>query len=222
MGKHKTYNLTQKLRAAAAILMVSSLGLFYPGTVSSGQSPVKATSSSPSGGPREGIKVHGHWTIVIRNPDDKLVARHEFKNALTQFGSQILSGFLRGQFRPGEWAIRLSSDGGGNEPCLGSVTQQPCLIYEATSQHANSSFPNSFKTLTISTNSPFFNHTNLNGTATAQRNGVISHVATLLESCPPEGCDHFGHGAFTQTQIPSPINVVAGQIIQVTVVISFS
>src|ERR1035438_8313432 len=33
-------------------------------------------------GKSEGIKVHGHWVIEIRNPDGSLASRHEFENAL--------------------------------------------------------------------------------------------------------------------------------------------
>jgi hypothetical protein len=33
-------------------------------------------------GPHEGIKVHGHWVIDVRNPDGSLVTHHEFENAL--------------------------------------------------------------------------------------------------------------------------------------------
>ena len=34
------------------------------------------------GAQKEGIKVHGHWTIDIRNPDGTLAQHHEFENAL--------------------------------------------------------------------------------------------------------------------------------------------
>ena len=42
----------------------------------------------PSGdSSREGIKVHGHWTIDVRNPDGTLVTHREFENSLVQAGS---------------------------------------------------------------------------------------------------------------------------------------
>ena len=34
-----------------------------------------------SGGPQEGIKVHGHWVVEISNPDGTLADRREFENA---------------------------------------------------------------------------------------------------------------------------------------------
>ena len=38
--------------------------------------PAKATAPGESGqGPREGVKVHGHWVINVKNPDGTL-AQH--------------------------------------------------------------------------------------------------------------------------------------------------
>lgn len=45
-------------------------------------------------GTREGIKVHGHWTIDIKNPDGSLASHHEFENALVQSGQTALSSVL--------------------------------------------------------------------------------------------------------------------------------
>jgi len=41
-----------------------------------------AAREKPSGGSHEGITVHGHWTIEVRNPDGSLVRRVEFENSL--------------------------------------------------------------------------------------------------------------------------------------------
>src|SRR5262245_35623432 len=43
-------------------------------------------------GPGLGIKVHGHWTIDVRNPDGSLASHNEFENAF--MGHQPLSGIL--------------------------------------------------------------------------------------------------------------------------------
>jgi hypothetical protein len=42
------------------------------------QKPAKPEARGKS----EGIKVHGHWVIEIRNPDGSLASRHELENAL--------------------------------------------------------------------------------------------------------------------------------------------
>src|SRR5579862_760999 len=45
--------------------------------------------TAPSGGPSEGIKVHGHWTIDVRNPDGSLSSHSEFDNHLSAGGMTL-------------------------------------------------------------------------------------------------------------------------------------
>jgi hypothetical protein len=45
--------------------------------------------------PDEGIKVHGHWTIELRDPDGTIAGHHEFKNALVNQGAQALAALLQ-------------------------------------------------------------------------------------------------------------------------------
>lgn len=232
MGMHTIFNLTQRLRVAGAVLMVSSLGLFCPGNVSNvhAQSPTKAMPTSPSGGPKEGIKVHGNWTIYIRNADGTLVSHHEFKNALTISGGALLGRFLQRTHKPGEWVISLASEVAHLNPCEVNIAgPMPCGIYESTTQLSTSEASGQFNTLTISSEGgPNTNRTVLAGSAKARKNGVIDNVATLLiNSCPVDSqgvCNGSGAGneLFTRTTLATPINVVAGQIIQVKMVISFS
>jgi Na+-transporting methylmalonyl-CoA/oxaloacetate decarboxylase gamma subunit len=40
------------------------------------------TGAPAAKGTHEGIKVHGHWTIEVKNPDGKLVTHREFENSL--------------------------------------------------------------------------------------------------------------------------------------------
>ncbi len=42
--------------------------------------------ASAQKGQSEGIKVHGHWIIEVRNPDGKVVERREFENSLDPGG----------------------------------------------------------------------------------------------------------------------------------------
>lgn len=44
----------------------------------------------------EGIKVHGHWTIEVRNPDDSVDLRVEFDNALVANAGDQLPWILGG------------------------------------------------------------------------------------------------------------------------------
>lgn len=102
--------------------------------------------TSNLGGNREGIKVHGHWTIEVHNPDGSLVRHVEFENALDpgfQFpiqgqapiplpgGAAYLSAVLSGQAAApsGHWAILLVGPSGLSN--LISTNNAPCVLQES-------------------------------------------------------------------------------------------
>ncbi len=90
-----------------------------------------AALASPAGGPTEGIKVHGSWTLEVRNPDGTLVSRQEFENALStgaEGGTAALQKFLARTNTVGSWIIELNNSGGG--PCLASGNPAVCSIVE--------------------------------------------------------------------------------------------
>jgi hypothetical protein len=93
----------------------------------------------PSRGTVDGIKVHGYWTIEVRNPDGKVAKHMEFENQLcTTFvdpvsqvtvpgGDSTLASLLTGFAAPGAWAIILGTPepagtvtlpGGGTAPVV--------------------------------------------------------------------------------------------------------
>ncbi len=67
-------------------------------------------------GAHEGVTVHGHWVIEVRNPDGTLVSHTEFHNALDTNGAATLSNVLLGQFAPGGYGVVLYNSAGGG-PC---------------------------------------------------------------------------------------------------------
>jgi len=74
-----------------------------------------APSERKPGGNHEGIHVHGHWTIEVRNPDGKLVSHTEFENSLaSNGGATLLAGLLTGTVTPGSWQVYLASDSSGD------------------------------------------------------------------------------------------------------------
>ena len=63
--------------------------------------------------PQEGIKVHGDWTLTVRNPDGTIAAVHEFKNALSLCrGGRRLARLLLGAAVPGQWVDRFRDEPG--------------------------------------------------------------------------------------------------------------
>lgn len=179
----------------------------------------------PSGdASHQGIKVHGHWTVEVRNPDGSVVTHREFENSL--FPSPALASILGRQVASGFWTIFLyPGTVCGNTNNAGCSIAEPantCCLYNSTNL-----------SVTVSGNSFV-----LSGTVVATGGGSITTVQTDSQACPntvaPSApCQsynsgpNFGFGAgagfiFTSTN-PSPaISVAAGQTVAVTVNISFS
>jgi hypothetical protein len=177
-----------------------------------------------SNGLHQSIKVHGHWTIEVRNPDGTLATRREFENAYSP--GNFLASILARSGSVGTWAVTLVG-GGVTPPCVSSGLPVNCTINEVGSP-VNPGAPD-FATLTLSTN---LGALVLSGNATAQAAGTINSVVTVGTLCPattpPATSCYFGTSSnFTVFNLVSgsanpPINVSLGQIIQVTVTISFS
>ncbi len=71
------------------------------------KSAIAPAAKPRGGGEQEGIKVHGHWTIVVKNPDGTVTDRREFENSLGLGGVYLMAGFAGGTYVPGAWAISL-------------------------------------------------------------------------------------------------------------------
>jgi hypothetical protein len=191
----------QIIRAAliASMLLggLPSVGAQQNGSTE-GQKSAKAKSS---GGQQEGIKVHGHWTIEIRNPNGSLASHFEFENALADNGL-LLAELLNGSTTVTKWRIELDGTlGVSNAPCSGN---SGCLV-DATQGFA--------------VGAPGQRLFQLQGTVTANQTGRIERVSTQwLNSTVSTS------GVFTQKTLDPADQkaIVNGQIIQVTVQISFS
>lgn len=191
------------------------------GAQSAKTKPITATkthgATQPSR-PQGGIKVHGHWVIEVRDPDGKLVERREFENALTVDGRNYLASFLRRASTPGSWAI-LVFDG-----LCPDVSTSVCVILESGASYpvAAITFPN--LQLSAGTNSSVV----LSGSLTASAGGSLSSVATQVGACGPAtapqscGSGFVGGLSFTGRQVSPPVAVQQGQIVQITVTLSFS
>ncbi len=191
-----------------------------------GESSDKFTAVSretPSGQPAENIAVHGHWTVEVRNPDGSLAERREFENALqTTFGEQTLAKLLARTVTLGGWSIVLTAP---SSSVVSPFTSGPGFIVESTYPRTES---NHFKTLTISTPTSGENRNKLvlRGTATAQRDGSIGAVDTLVDVLNAAeartGPYLMMDTGFTGTTLSAPVNLTTGQTVTVTVVIGFS
>jgi hypothetical protein len=200
--------------------------------------PAQSASSretAPSHGRNEGIKVHGHWTIEVRNPDGTVATHREFENSLISGitgGATYLAQILGRQMTVGSWAIFLF-DGNGNEIALDEPGAYNASVDGAyctadPSQHSCST------NLTV---------TAANGSLTLAASGLapssfgpsVVLVNTIDNVCAatvtPQACpttsiaSYFG---FTSRSLdglngdPPAVSVSPGQTVAVTVNITFS
>lgn len=83
-----------------------------------------APTAPPARGTPEGIKVHGHWTIEVKNPDGKVVTHREFENSLVSpNGGQFLAGVLVGSITVGNWYIELGDTAAAAGIYIGPIQQ---------------------------------------------------------------------------------------------------
>lgn len=211
--------------------------------------PVAQTGRMPAPkGNHEGIKIHGHWTIEVRNPDGKLVTHREFENSLSPTEA-LLAQLLTGTGSMGYWLVDLATDSTlSTGPCgAGGV----CLLapsgsgaFTATTSGAGitaaycAANGNCFSTLSVPVSN--FNQVQLTGTATATGSGQIGFVTTSASDCitatgpvngnvalsqvSPSACFAASPGSvlrFTSATLSTPVAVSTGQTVAVTVVLSF-
>ncbi|MFZ0392383.1 MAG: hypothetical protein WCF17_02855 [Terracidiphilus sp.] len=138
------------------------------------QSQTETPAAEPAGGLNQGITVHGHWVIEVRNPDGSLAQRREFENSLMPAGKLAIAALLAGNVTGGGLAIALDGksidwtfgSGGGkvkftnlpsDSPCtIDSVkVAGPCLITSDRTGHQP--FVNSFCNLPINSYGCSFN-----------------------------------------------------------------
>jgi hypothetical protein len=194
------------------------------------QNPVEETASR--GGGHEGIKVHGHWTIEVRNPDGTLADRREFENSLSQpSGAQILAGFLNNAGAtaaptPFFWAVTLAGPQtlSLTIPAGPCGTGNPCVIGQSAlslgAASISAPLPDAFN-LTASLSGGTFT---LGGSVVATTTSNIVSVATSTVALHPQltSLPTLIYNQFTSTTLANPVIATAGQTVAVTVVISFS
>ncbi|CAM2010502.1 hypothetical protein [Acanthopleuribacter pedis] len=164
------------------------------------------------------IHVEGVWTIQIMNPDGSEASTRTFHNALV--GASVLTALLNAEAVIGGSYLVLD-DNAGNGPCsgsceIGSSSLNAGLTYDSTNLVRSITGQN-FETLVLS------------GSVTATSTHTVSSVVSWFCLCngttnnttqcaaSPDSCS-----VLTRKTLASPINVTTGQIIQVTLEITFS
>ena len=202
------------------------------------------SAQKPGEGLAQGMKVHGHWIIDVKNADGTLAHHHEFENSLQYDGQQLLTGLLSGYAVMGGWEIYFTTQGGGTSPCAGG-TAPFCAIVQSTTAQPGLFACGLYTCVGGLTVTPTFGSgptIKLAGSITAPNAGTIGWVFTGFGGCSkagesggsptstatttPQACLAATTvaltGTATSTTVAVPIAVASGQIIQVTVVLSFS
>jgi hypothetical protein len=184
-----------------------------------------AEEKSSRDGSHEGIKVHGHWTIEVKNPDGTVVTHREFENSLyPSFGASFLAQVLGRQITPGAWYLTLD---GSVPPCSSPVGGTRCSIFETGFSITITSYV--FQTLSSTVGAA--GSLILSGTAVAGQNGTIDTVGShnfscalgvSLATCLSGTVTPLTPYTFTSATLSPAVNVSPGQTIAVTVNISFS
>lgn len=206
------------------------------------------SGQKPAPGINQGMKVHGHWIIDIKNPDGTLAHHHEFENSIQYDGQNYLVGLLSGYAAAGPMEIYFTGPSNGTAPCAGAQYNF-CAIVTSTATQPGAFACSVYYCAGGLTMTPTFGvgpTLTLAGSITANEAGTVGQVGTGMNGCGQPGTTYptaistvspatcfaqtavgysngsdFG-GTMTYTTLASPISVANGQIIQVTVVLSFS
>lgn len=201
------------------------------------------------GGNHEGIQVHGHWMIEVRNPNGELVSRSEFENGLytgTNGGATALSAVISGVVTPGSWQVVLGDSTMKNEIVItqpASASQSECsgiLSYLGAVGGVGTCSPTlSIAAPQVSGGTITGSTLTFTGSATVPAGfpaalGVVqTQEMGCLPNSSPSACFNasitpYGTLTFTQRLLdsagtdPAPVPVTSGQTVAVTVVISFA
>jgi hypothetical protein len=198
-----------------------------------GEQPNQNHKKADSGGKNEGIQVHGHWVLEIKNPDGSLASRHEFENSLatvTNTGPVLLSFLLTGQYAAGPWAVYLQFNDVAGTSLVVAESPAVCTLL----QNQNPAGGPCSSTLGVSSGAvPLVLQGTTQGAPFA---GSLIQVGSLMYPCSgalsPVSCESAAIPAMTNgapttgllftTAALSGITIRAGQAVTVTVTISFS
>jgi hypothetical protein len=174
---------TQDVKPTAAPAAPAQKPAAIANLVSAQAKPVSPEEKPPAKGAKEGIVVHGHWTIEVKNPDGTVAARQEFENALDpNEGADLLTGLLAGTYTTDGFLVSLYS---GNSICGGI-----CEIFDSRVASACSQFGyQTCGTLTYTAKSASTNAVGftLSGSVIllATDGGTISAVSAGILGCVP-------------------------------------
>ena len=207
--------------------------------------PTAEEQQEKSDGSQQNIKMHGHWLIDVKNPDGSLAQHRDFENSLYgggPGGPGFLIALMAGYVVPADYAISLFSNT-NTTPCS---NQSACVLVRSLTTQPGVTYCQSFTCFTGLTYGYNVGVTGnpslvLSGSFTASSAGTIDSVFTVFGVCPgagptgvtglstvsPSACPAASgstgsNNQLSGTNLSSTVSVSSGQIVQVTVTITFS
>jgi hypothetical protein len=205
------------------------------------------TASSPEGPGLEGIKVTGHWIMDVHDKDGRLIEHRDFHNSLYANGAGILLRLLDGTAVAEKFAILLVQTGSTSNPIYsiiptGSVTASTLCgsgyicstgLTQTLKQTTQTGNPTSLVIAGQLTATQAVTFGRVISDSTMCHNGPLDNNSNSQNQDPistsPSQCVagtytlpiQPGGGYFTGTDI-TPLSLAAGQVLSVSVSISFS
>lgn len=178
-----------------------------------------AGATTPPKAARDGIVVHGNWTLVVRNKQHRIVRVRRFHNALTPDGASFLVNMLGGVGVPYLWSVALNTSTPAANACwlgLGNgcwISEQPGSEVFATTHFV--------ETLTVSRDSA--PELVLQGSIAAPGDATVRQVLAGFTNCPAAGaCSAGSRMVFSAHDVSPGVPVTNGQTIAIKVVYTFS
>jgi hypothetical protein len=177
---------------AAPVAALAAAGQSAPQAVLK-EDPGKEEARKGDGGLQQGLKLHGHWVIDIKNPDGTLAEHHEFENSIIATGQALMIGLLSGYMTPGQFLVLIAGPTGGNAPCAPvNGASVPCGLPQNVNYYPAVAYCGvllncSGGTLAVTPNfgtdlsGPY--SLVMSGSITASQTGTIASVQTDFSSC---------------------------------------
>ena len=249
-----------KKAATAALIALVSASITLPVSAQQAVSAAKATAkpavqaeeeetaAAPKKPGQEGIKVHGHWVIDLKDKDGKVIEHRDFQNSLSpNAGPDTLVYMLSGTLVPSNLEILATHSPASQFDFSGlSYVMQPSSNHRSCTTACSNTFTQAFTSsekICAPETAACYNTATivLNGSFTATAAISIDTVSTGVQNCvlaqgtglpiaiSPAQCNADtlpagyvdGVFKFTSTTI-TPLTVAAGQTLAITVTLSFS
>ncbi len=180
-----------------------------------------AEAIESTGAQSQGIQIHGDWTITVSDSDGREVSSRSFRNALLTSGAflltRLLSQSLEFDRTESSWHILVST--------TGTIDNAECNVQLGVPFAENPQFGSATQASVSDESTTFSLERDLKLPATCIGGASyrISEVWSAAQFAVKSGSLLIGVGyPFTKKTLDTPIDVLPGQVVSLSVTFSFS